>query len=190
MMPTKQSLFALTMLTLLSGTAIAQEQPEFPGPTKEHQWLKKFVGEWSMTSKATMGPDQQPIECSGTMQARMIGEFWVVNEMKSTSQGMTGKGLQTIGYDPDKKKYVGTWVDSMTNHIWIYEGTVDETGKKITLEAVGPNIFADGKLNKFRDSYEFQSPDVMIVTSSMLNDDGKWVPFMTGTSRRKKPEDK
>ena len=190
MIRNKQLLFTMTMFAVLSGTAIAQEPSEFPGPEKEHQWLKRFVGQWTTTSKASMGPDQPLIECNGTIESRMIGEFWVVNEMQSTSQGVAVKGLQTIGYDPAKKKYVGTWIDSMMNHMWIYEGTVDETGNKLTLEAEGPNLLADGKLNKFRDAYEFKTPDLMLVTSSMLNEDGEWITFMTGESRRKKTEDK
>ncbi len=190
MIRNKQLLFAMTIFALLSGTAIAQEQPEFPGPEKEHQWLKKFAGQWSMTSKAQMGPDLPPIECNGTIEGRMIGEFWVVNEMQNSSQGVAVKGLQTIGYDTTKKKYVGTWVDSMTSYMWHYEGTVDESGNKITLEADGPNFMADGKLTKFRDAYEFKTPDLMIVTSSMLGEDGKWITFMNGESRRIKSKDK
>lgn len=96
------------------------------------------------------------------------------------------RGIQTIGYDATKKKYVGTWVDSMMNYLWLYEGNVDETGNKLTLEAEGPNFMADGKLTRFRDAYEFKSPDHIIVSSSMLSEDGKWITFMTGESSRKK----
>lgn len=177
---------AVFALGLLCATASAQQQPELPGPEKEHQWLQKFVGEWTTTSKGSMGPDQPPMECTGTIKSRMIGGFWVVNEMKSTVQGAPMQGLQTIGYDAAKKKYVGTWVDSMMNHMWHYEGTVDESGKTLTLEAEGPNFMAGGKLTKFRDAYEFKTPDHVIVTSSMLGEAGKWITFMTGDSKRTK----
>lgn len=184
MIRTMNLLIVVMMLVLLCGVAIAQGQPQFPGPVKEHQWLKKFVGQWSTTSKASMGPNLPPMECSGTIESRMIGEFWVVNEMQSDVQGTPMRGLQTIGYDPAKKKCVGTWVDSMVNHLWLYEGTVDESGNKLTLETEGPNFMADGKLAKFRDSYEFKSPNHVIVTSSMLGEDGKWITFMYGESKR------
>ncbi len=73
----------------------------------------------------------------------------------------------------------------MTSHMWIYEGAVDETGNKLVLEAKGPNFMADGKLTKFRDAYEFKSPDHIIVTSSLLGEDGRWITFMSGESKRK-----
>ncbi len=96
MIRTKNLMIAVAMLALLCGTAAAQEQPEFPEPEKEHQWLKQFVGQWTTTSQASMGPDQPPIECSGTIESRMIGEFWVVNEMQSSVKGNSMRGLQTI----------------------------------------------------------------------------------------------
>ena len=115
----------------------------------------------------------------------MLGGFWLVSESKANPMGMQMHAIQTIGYDPQAKKYVGTWVDSMMNHMWKYEGTVDESGQKLTLEAEGPNHMAGGKLTKFRDAYEFVSPDRIIVTALMLGEDGKWITFMTGEATRK-----
>ena len=84
------------------------------------------------------------------------------------------------------KKYVGTWVDSMMNHLWEYEGTVDDSGKKLTLEADGPSFSQPGKTGKYHDAYEFKSNDHIYMTSSMLTNDGKWVTFMTAQIKRKK----
>jgi hypothetical protein len=178
----------LSTMVVFSTAALAQELPKPPGPEKEHQWLEQFVGEWSTESKAEMGPGQPPLECTGTIHSRRIGGLWVLNEMKGEVAGTSMVGIQTIGYDPGKKRYVGTWVDSMVNYLWQYEGTVDETGKVLTLDAEGPNFMADGKLAKFRDIYAFKSADEMAISSQMLGKDGKWVTFMSGTAKRAKPQ--
>lgn len=167
-------------------TTRAQEPPQFPEPEKEHQWLQKFVGEWSAKSTADLGPGVPPLACDSSISSRMIGGFWVLNEMKGDTAGTPMHGLQTIGFDRGRKKYVGTWVDSMSDYIWRYEGTVDETGRILTLEAEGPNMMAEGRLTKFQDIYEFKSADEIAMKSTMLGDDGKWITFMTGTARRQK----
>lgn len=74
----------------------------------------------------------------------------------------------------------------MTALMWQYEGTVDKTGKVLTLAADGPNFMADGKMTKFEDIYEFKSNSEMVMSSRMLGIDGKWVTFMSGTAKRSK----
>lgn len=148
--------------------------------------LKRFVGEWETTAEAPAGPGQPAMKCTGTISAKMLGGFWVVAEMETQMMDTKVNAVQTIGYDPKTEKYTGTWVDSMLNHMWKYEGSVDKTGKILTLEAEGPNFMQGGKLAKFRDVYEFQSKDKIKTTSMMQGEDGKWITFMTGTAKRKK----
>jgi hypothetical protein len=174
------------VLTLLVASIVAAQQtPQAPGPQKEHEWLQQFVGEWESESEASAAPGQPAMKCTGTMSARMLGGFWVISDFKSNMLGTTVSAVQTVGYDPQSKKYVGSWVDSMINHLWRYEGTVDDTGKVLTLEAEGPNFVTPGKTARFRDVYEFKSKDHIVTTSQMQGEDGKWVTFMTGNVRRK-----
>ncbi len=164
--------------------AYAQEI-EFPKPTAEHAFLKKFVGDWATTSYSVASPDQPKMKCEGKMKSRMVGGFWVVTETEASFPGMKFTAVQTIGYDEESKKYVGTWIDSMVNHMWKYEGT--EKGDTLTLEATGPNFMAAGEKSQFRDVYEFVSDDDIKVTSLMQAEDGSWNTFMTGTATRIKP---
>lgn len=173
------------VVSSFAGLAAAQA-PEFPKPKPEHAWLEKFVGDWTTEAKGTMGPNQPPIQCQGTLASRKLGDFWVTNEMKGDMGGAPMTGVQTIGYDDKLKKYVGTWVDTMSDFMWKYEGTVDKSGKTLTLEAEGPNFAEPEKKTKFQDIYEFKSSDEIIMTSKMLGSDGKWITFMSGTAKRKK----
>jgi hypothetical protein len=176
---------ALLLAAVVAAPLFAQETPQAPKPLKEHDWLKQFVGDWESESEAMIGPDQK-MKCKGTMKAKMLGGFWMISETKGDMMGVTVDAIQTIGYDPEKKKYVGSWVDSMMNHMWKYEGSVDETGKILTLEAEGPSFTQPGETAKYRDVYEFKGKDQIAVSSSVQTEDGEWTTFMTGTAKRKK----
>ncbi len=173
-------------LLTFKSISLGQDPPAMPEPSKEHAWLEKFTGEWTTHSKGTMGPDQPTMECNGTLISRQLGGFWILNELKGDWAGSPMTGIQTIGFNDAKKKYVGTWVDSATAYMWHYEGTLDPTGKVLTLQAEGPNFIVAGKLTKFEDIYEFKSANEIAMTSRMLGEDGEWVTFMSGTATRTK----
>lgn len=177
----------LCLLTLLGITPLlhAEEMPQMPAPVPEHAWLQQFVGTWESESEISMGAGQAPITAKGTEIARMVGGFWLVSEGRGEMMGQPFSNILTLGYNPEKKKYVGTWVDSMTSILWVYEGTVDASGKILTLETEGPCPMAPGKLSKFREVTEFKSKDHRVFTSSIQGEDGKWTTIVTVNSRRK-----
>ncbi|TWU30128.1 DUF1579 domain-containing protein [Bythopirellula polymerisocia] len=173
------------VIACLVASSVFAQQPEFPTPQPEHGWLKQFTGHWTTSSKTVAAPEMPAMECSGSMESREIGGFWVANELEGDIDEINFTSVQILGYDPAKKKYIGTWTDSMTDHLWIYEGTVDASGKKLSLIAEGPDMMQSGKLAKYRDSYEFKSPDVIVATSEVMNDKGEWITFMSGEMKRK-----
>lgn len=90
-----------------------------------------------------------------------------------TPLGAPVTALPTLGHDPQKDKFADTWIDSMTSHLWIYEGSLGGTARILTLDTEGPDITALGKLAKYRDVIEIKSPDHKAMTSSMLGEDGQ-----------------
>jgi len=182
----KTRMVAVTMAALITGTWVGAQPPEMPKPQKEHEWLKQFVGEWDSEAEAPAMAGQPAMKCKGTMNTRMLGGFWMVSDIKGDMMGTPIQAIHTVGYDPQTKKYIGTWVDSVMNHMWKYQGTVDATGKILTLEAEGPNMVKPGAMAKYRDVYEFKSKDQIAMSSQMLGDDGKWTQFMMSNIQRKK----
>ncbi len=173
------------LIVSVSAIDLAAQETQFPMPKKEHVWLQQFAGEWDSTSKSVATADHPAMQFSGKFESRMVGGFWVLNEMTADTGDVQFIGIQTIGYDEEKKKYVGTWIDSMMNHMWKYEGTLDDSGKKLSLLAEGPNMLKPGTTATYRDSYEFKSKDHIIATSEMKNEDGEWLTFMTGDLKRR-----
>lgn len=163
-----------------------QDMPKPAAPAKEHAFLKQFVGEWTSEWEMIAGPDQPPMKAKGTASGRMIGDFWAVTDVKADWPTGQMSAVLTVGYNPDKKKFVGSWVDSMLNHMWIYEGDVDSAGKLFTLNADGPDMTQPGKTAKYRDSFEFKDADNFVLTSEGQDKDGKWMKLGTAKYSRKK----
>jgi hypothetical protein len=164
-----------------TGAAMKSEEPQ-----KEHNWLEKMVGEWNYEFETAMGADQTVKKFTGTEQVRSLGGLWVVGE----SQGDMGTSVVTIGYDTQKKSFVGTWVGSMMTHLWNYSnGWLNQDETVLTLESDGPAMSSEGKpiegkMARYRDIVELESPDHRILKSQMQTDDGEWQEFLTMHFRR------
>jgi len=181
----KPAVLAMVAAVLAVGTATwAQEPPKMPAPQKEHEWLKQFVGEWDTEAEVLMEPGKPPVKMKGTESAKLVGGFWLISELKGECFGVPMTGIITVGYDAQKKKYVGTFICSASDWLCKYEGTVK--GQVLTLETEGPSPNNPGKTCKMRDVMEIKGPDLRQLTSYIQNDDGQWTTFMTMTARRKK----
>lgn len=155
-------------------------------PQKEHEWLQQLVGEWTYESECIMEPGKAPEKFKGSESVRSIGGLWVLCEGRGEMPGGgAANWLMTLGYDPQKKHYIGTWVGSMMSHLWIYEGSLEKDEKVLTLNAEGPSCTSEGKLVKCRDVIEIKNNGHRAVTSHMLGDDGEWRLFMTANYWRK-----
>ncbi len=76
-------------------------------------------------------PGKPPVESTGTCEQRMIFDGrYLQQEYTGEMMGSPFTGINLIGYDNHAKKYVSTWIDSMSTGIYYFEGTA--TGKTTT----------------------------------------------------------
>lgn len=169
---------------LFASTAVSADPPKMPAPTKEHEWLLKFAGTWEGQGECYFDPNK-PMKLQGTETAKAVGGFWLQSDIKGEFAGQPMAGCMTLGYDPNKKKFVGTWIDSMSSHMFKYEGTVDSTGNVLTLEGEGPSPLDPSKMAKFKDVTEFKGADQKVMSSFVQGPDGKWIPMMKMESKKK-----
>lgn len=162
------------LVVTLTASALTAQEPDAPQNEQPvgFEWLKQFEGAWKT-------------DFDGTMHSRIVGDRWLVSEF-SFQKGPFS--IQTLGFDAKKKKFVGTWVDATSDHIWRYTGDLDESGKVLLLEATGPDLNDPSKMRLYRDSYEFVSADEIKAMSQMQGDDKQWRTFNTGKMIRKKSE--
>ena len=176
----KKSLAVLSVsLLALTAPALAQ-MPAMPTPGPEHEMLKKDVGTWDATIEMFM-PGAPPAVSKGTETVTMMGGFWQLTEFKSEMMGQPFEGRGTTGYDPAKKKYVGTWVDTMAPAYYTVEGTYDAATKTLTGLMDGPD--PSGVVTKTKETTEWKDADNRVFT--MFGPDGKSVSMRITYRRRK-----
>ena len=135
----------------LQGNALAQEQAktetkaalnmqemmkkwmEAATPGEGHKYLDQFVGKWDIVVRAWVEPGKPAQESKGTCDAKWIldGRF-VYGEMSSQMMGMPFKGIDIIGYDNYKKRYVITHIDNLGTAISSGEGRLDLSKQVMT----------------------------------------------------------
>jgi len=160
---------------------------EIPVPREEHQWLRKLIGEWTVEGEAKMGPDQPWEKWQGTETVRAIGELWTLAEGKADSPDGEMTMIITLGFDPQKGRFVGTFVASMMNYLWIYDGALDADKRVLTLDSEGPGM-TEGKIFKAQDKIEMVDDNHHILTSWLQGDDGQWRKVMEAHYHRKAQE--
>src|SRR5436305_3621064 len=138
---------------------------------ENHKLLSSLDGNWNYTIKFWMNPDPnaKPEESKGTAVRKSImdGRFSIMDvtgkmEMPGPDgkkKEMTFKGQGTEGYDNVKKKFVGTWVDSMGTGIMMSEGDYDPATKTFTY--TGEMEMMPGMKQKIREVVKLTDKDHM-----------------------------
>lgn len=147
-------------------------------PDRQHKWLQQWVGRWTFEIRADNGPGKPPHTLKGRETIRPIGKLWIVADgAGQTPDGGTMTSQMTLGYDPARKRFVGSWVGSPMTHHFVYEGRLG--GKTLILETTGPDFFNKRKQARYRDAFEVVDRHHRILRSSYQAPSGRWVTFMT-----------
>jgi hypothetical protein len=139
------------------GTAQEASMP-MPKPTQEHEWLMGRIGTWEATVTCPMMGE--PTKATETTKA--FGDFTIQSEFQGTMMGKPFTGQSLMTYDPVKKKYVSTWCDTMMPAIFVQEGTMDASGKKLT--STGDMANMEGAVVEYTSVYEITGPDTATFT--------------------------
>lgn len=159
----------------------APPQPA-PGPTREHQWLQRLVGAW----EAELAADDAP-QPSGPWHERgsSIGPLWIMLEGRGeTPQGHEATTVMTLGYDARRQRFVGTWIGSMMDHLWVYDGELDPAGRILTLETDGPDMNDPSRTRRYRDVIELDGENRRVLRAEVQEPDGSWRQLMDIGFRR------
>ena len=185
---------ALTAAALLVGSAAAQEKKEsgaspgqempIPKPGPEHEILKQDVGVWDATIETMTEAGGKPNVAKGLETNSLLGGgLWLFQDFKGEFMGAPFQGHGVTGYDPSKKKYVGTWVDSMSTSLSLTEGTYDPQTKTMTARFEGPG--PDGAMMKMRTTSEWKDDNTRVFTMYSPAGRGEEFAMMKITYKRR-----
>jgi len=154
---------------------MTEQMMKYGTPDKNHELLKKFVGDWDVDISTWQDPMAKPQMSKGTAKNTLIldGRY-----LKSSFEGAMGdmkfQGLEIIGYDLIKKMYTTFWVDSMSTSFMVTTGTLNTAGNVLTETGMSPDPMTDGKMmQKFKNVTTFISDGKYKFEMFMVMPDGK-----------------
>jgi len=148
--------------------------------TPFHKELKKFTGTWDATVTMQGGEPSKGVETN----TLVCNGLWLLTQFKGEFQGSRFQGHGIMGYDPQKKKFVSVWVDSMTSSISLGEGTMDPETKALTTVMDGPG--PDGGIVQQKTIETWKDKNHRSVVFAMPLASGKDATTMTIEYQRRK----
>lgn len=171
----------LVCLFVVAGNSIADEGvPPTPQLTKEHKFLQRNLGVRSGTMQMYSEPGAAPLEMPfKETNTAVHGGLWVQSEFEVGPY--QGRGM--TGFDPIRKKFVGTWTNNQTPYLAVMEGTYDETTHELVMTFRDYDMAA-GKIVDHK-SVGVHAPDKPeTFTMFRKNDAGAWVKIFSMTYNR------
>lgn len=173
-----------TCLLLATGLAVhahsvsAQEMPPMPKPGPAHDVLKADLGTWNAAVEVVSAPGAPAMTSTG-VETNVLGcgGLCLVTDFKGTMMpGVSFEGHGVVTYDPAKKKYVGSWTDSMSTGLAMSEATWDPAKKALTGWMEGPDM--TGAVVKTRSVSEHKDAKTRVLTVYAPGPGGKEFQMM------------
>ena len=177
---------ALAVLPIAMGAASAEarQPPPMPKPGPAHEVFKADAGTWDAVVELTPEPGAPPMTSKGVeVNTLGCGGLCLITDFKGEMMGgeFLGHGLAT--WDVAKKKYIGSWSDSMSGGLAVTEGTFDPVTKRFTGTMEGPD--ASGNVMKTRSVVEYKEGS-RVMTAYATLPDGKEMQVLKITYKRRK----
>jgi hypothetical protein len=160
----------LIACVLVCGSALPLAA-QFPEPPKEMEVFQHDVGNWDCEVRFYADPAAEPMLSKATEENQMLGGFWMVSKFKGEIMGAPFEGSGQFGWNGETKKYVASWVDSMSPHATCMEGTWDAATKTMTM--VGGSKDPSGAEMRSKQVVVYQDNDHHTMTMYMQGPGGK-----------------
>ena len=165
-------------------SAAGQGAPPMPKPGPEHELFKRDAGTWDAVVEVTFAPGQPPVTSKGVeVNTLGCGGLCSITDFKGDLMGSAFHGHGMGTWDAAKKKYVGSWTDSMSRGLSLTEGTWDPATKRFTGTMESTDLM--GNAMKTRSVAEYKD-GTRVMTAYATGPDGKEMQVMKITYTRRK----
>jgi len=153
-------------------------------PGEQHKQLASLAGSWTTKTKEWMEPNKPPVESTGTAEMKMLldGRF-LQQELTGQIMGQPFSGIEITAYDNLLKRYVTSWMSTMSTGIFMMEGTASTDGKTITLK--GQHAEPGGGYMKHRAIWKIVDSNTQTFDMYGTHPGGKEWKMMETTYTRK-----
>ena len=153
-------------------------------PGDAHKKLEPLVGTFDAKVSMWMAPDQPPQESTGTSESSwVLGGRFLETKYQGTFMGQPFSGIGYTGYDNVTKKYIGTWMDTMSTGMMSSSGTMAGKSMKMTASMSDP---MSGKVTRSTETFTIVDNDHNKMEMWDKGPDGKPVKVMEINYTRKK----
>ena len=172
--------FAAMLVCVIAGAGARAQAPQRPGP--EQKKFEAFVGTWTYAAAAKENPYGPAGQITGTDVFEMLpGGFFVTHHWDEKNPVGNLKGVETWGYDPQKKAYAYNYYTSFGE---MGSGTITITGNTWRFESSG--IAFDGKRAWSRCTATFAAASSFTQKCDASGDGKTWAnDVFTGTWTKK-----
>jgi Protein of unknown function (DUF1579) len=147
--------------------------------------MKRDAGAWNVVIKMFGDPSVEPAVSKGTETNFMLGDRWLISHFKGDIMGTNFEGLRQTGFDPEKKKFVGSWVDSMSPYSTHIEGNWNEKTQTMTSMGAGKNPLGNEMKTKMVATYDKDGSRTFAMYATMNGDEMKMMEFHYTRADRK-----
>ncbi len=143
--------------------AMMAKVTQFTQPGEHHKVLEKFIGEWRLETKMTMGGQSGPPEKGSSEAKWLMDGRWLQSEWKSTMMGIPLDGFMIMGYDNFKMSYVFTMVSSVDTAMLRAEGDMDPDGKTLLMYGTMDEYLTGEHDKMVKYVWRFESDDKIVM---------------------------
>ncbi len=167
------------------GDAEEEKWAKLRAPGEQHKWLAQDVGDWTLTGKMWLGPDQT-IPLKGKSAVKMVFDRYAQEDYTLGEGPMQYKGLGFVGYDNLNEQFQALYTGTSGTGMHVLTGQLNADKTVLTLTGQRPQKVLGGVVHKEKVVITRKSSDETLVQMYEASGEEEMHQTIELTYKRKK----